>query len=57
METLALSEEEAKLLIDGLEELRDQAVSENKVKCFLGQPVEAIQKIDVLISKLRAVRS
>jgi hypothetical protein len=57
MGTLVLTEEEAALLLDGLDELRDEAVAENNVKCFLGQRVEAIEEIDKLIAKLRTVRS
>lgn len=56
MGNLTLNEEETKLLLDGLDELRDEAVSENKVKCFMGRPVEAIEKIDALVAKLRTVR-
>lgn len=57
METLTLTKEEAQLLLDGLEGSRDEAVSRNKVKCFLGHRVEEIEMIDNLISKLQEVVS
>jgi hypothetical protein len=51
---LTLIEEEVRLLLDGLEIQRDEVIAENNVQIYLGRPVEALQKIDLLINRLIA---
>lgn len=53
MKTLKLTDEEIALLTDGLDHARDEILSENRVKVWLGQPIEALEKIDALVTKLR----
>jgi hypothetical protein len=55
MENLALTKEEAELLIDGLEDLRDEVVEKNHVQLYLNKRVEKLEEIDALIIKLRKV--